>query len=305
MGIDLTSVRTLLAVNGVGPDATPEEITKLLAAAKYTPEEITSALALLAQPAAPRPSTITVSAADVPANMRRSSYPAVAATVHEESVLSPIGRGIGILIALLLVGGLALMAEKTYTSLMFVLESYVTSPDVIVGYVPYAAGTFVGALVLLIVAWRIARHLYGTRSFSLWLSLAIGCYVVIWFSLTFALVPAVVSMAAIPAEASVAIGLMIGIVVLFAHAAMLISSLIGAVFSLSGWKKDGAGKGMFWSVFIGLVAIIMLVYASGALRYPAVWFKSDLLCYGVPGSVGQFMCIAEAAPEKLFVPQPE
>lgn len=105
MAIDVTSVRTLLAVNGIGPDSTDDEKSKILAAAKYTPEEITSALALLSQPPAPRPSTITIPKKEkIPEHMRVASYPSVAPVVTEHPVAGSMLKLLLGLLFLLVVG---------------------------------------------------------------------------------------------------------------------------------------------------------------------------------------------------------
>lgn len=102
MAIDITSIRTLLTVNGLGPDASSEEITKMLAAAKYSSDEITSALALLAEPPSPR--SAPAPASKVPYTMKTTSYPAVAPVVTEHRMLGSLLTLLLVVLFLVVIG---------------------------------------------------------------------------------------------------------------------------------------------------------------------------------------------------------
>ncbi|MGB4076254.1 MAG: hypothetical protein WBK28_00935 [Minisyncoccia bacterium] len=297
MGVDSTSVKTFLAVNGLSPESPREEIQKALAQGNYTPEEITTALALLSQPDAPRPSNITIThggVSTVPVSMKASSYPVVAPTVVERASLTFIERLLGWGVVLFLLGGFVLLAHQVSVPLLFFFKTYQTSPETLTSFMVLAVGAFMGALVFLFFAWRLARLFYGTRSYTLWLSLVLGLYALMWFALVELLVPYLGSTPTLPDWASFMTLLLIPALITFINASVILSALFAVFLSLFYWNTSGKGEGSGASLMIGVSAVAVLIYATNALLYPATYFHVNVLCYGIAGEVEQSICLTES-----------
>jgi hypothetical protein len=119
MGVDITAIKSFLAINGLTPQSPEGDIKNALAKANYSPEEIASALTMLAQPASPAPIDLVV-----PAERKTATFPGngVEYTV-QSGKKKPEKKGTGTKTFLILILLIALLVGAYYSGVMWHVAS--------------------------------------------------------------------------------------------------------------------------------------------------------------------------------------
>ncbi len=159
--------------------------------------------------------------------------------------------------------------------------------------------------LLLLVSWFIARRFYRSQSKGLWVLLLVGVHTVLWHGLFFTLTPLVTRLVNPPDWAAYAVGLGLQVAAVFLIASFVASLVAAVMLALLGWRQKTATvkTGVLASYLFGMLAIVVLVYVSGAMKYPAQLLDIKPLCYLVLSPLERSACLVssfEPAEESPF-----
>ena len=308
MGVDIQRVRSLVSVNGLKSDSPPEEISALLRSANYSQDEIAVALTMLAQPVqqphadtqikngtiTTKPGIMTFvqdgTRAKVPLERKVTNYPGTAGHVVSEraSGLRPGLFVLGLIMSAVLFALLVLFGIQTKLfEVAFELISHIAQDPganyiTMIWIVP-VIGVISG------LSWIIARAINKTETVFLGFSTFVAVSSVLWFGFI-ELAQFVINASAEPSPGLGAISLVIGYYILYATAFLIFIQILALPLYALTWRRKNPHSEIKGAIVAGVVGLLMLVYVSGVLRYPADLLNWDFLCYGVASARQEKEC---------------
>lgn len=292
MHIDLVAIQTMLRVNKLTAESPDADIRKMLTVAGYTESEVVETLRLLRE----KPGTASKNSHIAPyISSISSNTPYTSIAPPTPSTLSRLHKILGIVLVVLLYGALALNAHNFMFALSFLYGTISNGFDVYLA--AFLAGGIASCFFIFVLAYFIARTLYWSQSYALWLVLHVSVTVILWSILTLGILHLSVFPVPMLDWMSPAISVMAGIIYLLATISVLVVSVVALFTSVRSWKTKSVYEGVVTNILTTILAISALVYVSNVLMYPAKSLHIKPLCYGIASETDRTNCLTDLGGE--------
>ena len=192
--------------------------------------------------------------------------------------------------------GYGLVAAQTFASIAFLYNGYKGQSQILMGFLPILGVAFIAVLLTFVVVWVVSRLLYRSESYALWASLTLGIYACVWFFELYVALPFAFTTFIHPTDDGLGEALLVGIFALFIKVFSILGLLLSLIFSLAFWrsKRRVIRSGCLAALLLAIIGAALLIYSSGALKYPAIALKENILCYGILSKTERMSCLVSS-----------